>query len=160
MDLFNNENNASLKFKLNSEGIDINSIECRSVFITNEKIDYMIKGNMDNQICVFDIPKMSLYENKGNGKIKFEIISDDRYFNVWEDEFEIKSKSTIKVENIHKENTDHLYLNAELSYDSIENSINEKTNNTKKEINPEQIKKLKYNIDDGVIRFNKFNKIS
>jgi hypothetical protein len=34
------------------------------------------------------------------GRIKFEIISEDMYFTVWEDSFHIKSKATIKIEEM------------------------------------------------------------
>ena len=36
MDFFNNKENNILKFKINSEGIDINKIEPRLILTTNE----------------------------------------------------------------------------------------------------------------------------
>ena len=36
MELFNNKENEILKFKINSEGIDVNNIEPRLILITKE----------------------------------------------------------------------------------------------------------------------------
>ena len=35
-------------------------------------------GEIDKDICKFTIPELHLYEKGDNGKIKFEIISDEK----------------------------------------------------------------------------------
>ena len=106
MELFNNKENEILKFKINSEGIDVNNIEPRLILITKENKNVLLIGEIDKDICRFNIPELTLYEKGDNGKIKFEIISEDLYFPVWEDKFEIKTKASIKVDEvveIHRE---------------------------------------------------------
>jgi len=103
MELFNNKENDILKFKLNSEGIDINNIETRLVLTTKENKNFLLIGEVSNGICKFNIPQLTLFEKGSHGKIKFEIISEDLYFQVWQDEFEIKSKATISINEMISE---------------------------------------------------------
>ena len=103
MELFNNKENDLLKFKINSEGININNIEPRLILTTKENKNYLLIGEIQNDVCKFNIPQLNLYEKGEHGKIKFEIISEDLYFPVWEDEFEIKSKASIKIEEMISE---------------------------------------------------------
>jgi len=103
MELFNNKENELLKFKINSEGIDVNNIESRLILTTKENKNYFIIGEIENGTCKFNIPQLTLYEKGNYGKIKFEIISEDLCFHVWEDDFEIKTKSTIKIEEMISE---------------------------------------------------------
>jgi len=103
MELFNNKPNDYLKFKLNSEGVDENKIEPRLILITRENKNYFIMGEIENGICKFDVPELTLYEKGDTGKIKFEIISEELYFPVWEEKFEIKTKSTVKIEEMISE---------------------------------------------------------
>ena len=103
MELFNNKDNDYLKFKINSEGVNINNIEPRLILTTNENKNYLFIGILENGICKFDIPELQMYEKGDNGKIKFEIISEELYFPVWEDTFEIKTKSSIKIEEMVSE---------------------------------------------------------
>jgi len=100
MELFNNKENDSLKFKINSEGIDVNKIEPRLILITKENKNYLFLGEIHNDVCKFNIPKLETLNTGDNGKIKFEIISEDMYFPVWEDEFQIKTKANIKIEEM------------------------------------------------------------
>ena len=102
MEFFNNKENESLKFKLNSEGVDINKIEARLILKGKGKsINYLLIGEMmNNEVCKFDVPKLELFEKGDIGTIKFEIISDDLYFPVWSDNFEIKTKANIKIEEM------------------------------------------------------------
>lgn len=103
MELFSNKDNDYLKFKINSEGVDINNIESRLILTTNENKNYLFLGTLENGVCKFDVPELQMYEKGDTGKIKFEIISEELYFPVWEDTFEIKTKSTIKIEKIISE---------------------------------------------------------
>ena len=103
MELFNNKNNNYLKFKINSEGIDIDRMEARLILTTNENKNYFFVGSLDDNICKFNIPELKIYEKGDIGRMKFEIISDDLYFPVWEDSFEIKTKSTVKIEEMISE---------------------------------------------------------
>jgi len=103
MELFNNKENEIIKFKLNSEGIDVNNIEPRLILTTKENKNILFIGEIDKDICRFNIPELNLYEKGDHGKIKFEIISEDLYFAVWQDEFEIKSKASIKIEEMVSE---------------------------------------------------------
>jgi len=97
MEFYNNETNDSLKFKINAEGIDVNSIQPRLVFIANENINYIIFGEIENDVCTFDIPQLKIYENENAGKLRFELVAEDSYYNVWEDEFSVRTKKSIKV---------------------------------------------------------------
>ena len=103
MDLFNNKENDILKFKINSDGINVNDVEPRLILMTKENKNVLLIGKIENDICRFEIPKLTLYEKGDNGKIKFEIISEDLYFPVWQDSFEIKSKASIKIEEMVSE---------------------------------------------------------
>lgn len=104
MEFFNNSINDSLKFKLNSDGVDLNRIEPRLILTTKSNENYFFIGEIKNGVCEFDIPELKLYEKGDYGKIKFEIISEDEtYFPVWEDKFEIKTKATIKLEEMVSE---------------------------------------------------------
>lgn len=100
MELFNNKENENLKFKINSEGIDINKVEPRLILTTKENINYLFIGEIHNDVCKFKIPKLEQFETGNSGKIKFEIINEDMYFQVWEDEFKIKTKANIKIEEM------------------------------------------------------------
>jgi len=103
MEFFNNKPNDYLKFKLNSEGVDEDKIEARLILTTKENKNYFIMGEVNNGICKFDVPELSMYEKGDYGKVKFEIISEDLYFPVWEDSFEVKTKSTVKIEEMISE---------------------------------------------------------
>ena len=104
MEFFNNSMNDNLKFKLNSDGVDLNKIEPRLILTTKSNENYFFIGEIKNGICEFSVPELKLYEKGDYGKIKFEIISEDEtYFPVWEDKFEIKTKATIKLEEMVSE---------------------------------------------------------
>jgi len=103
MEFFNNVENDTLKFKLNGDGVDLDNIEARLILTTKENKNYFFIGNIKNEICKFDLPELNLYEKGDKGKIKFEIISEDNYFPVWDDTFEIKSKASIKIEEMVSE---------------------------------------------------------
>lgn len=99
MEFFNNTKNIALKFKINSEGINISNIETRLILI-NKKYNSLFFGKVENEVCIFNIPELEQYEKGDKGIIKFEIISDENYFKVWEDSFEIKTKPTVKIEQM------------------------------------------------------------
>lgn len=58
MELFNNKENEILKFKLNSEGIDVNNIEPRLILITKENKNILLIGEIEKDICKFTIPEL------------------------------------------------------------------------------------------------------
>lgn len=104
MEFFNNNQNDNLKFKLNSDGIDLSKIEPRLILTTEKNKNYFFIGEVKDGIAIFEMPELRLYEKGDHGKIKFEIISDDEtYFPVWNDNFEIKTKATIKLEQMISE---------------------------------------------------------
>lgn len=139
MEFFNNTDNDNLKFKLNSEGININKIEPRLILTTSENVNYFFVGKLKNDICEFDIPELSLYEKNDSGKIKFEIISEDLYFPVWEDEFKVVTKASIKMEEMFV--TEHKQT---VKPKITTNVIFEKTAPIKKEEPKEIIKEEKH----------------
>jgi len=102
MEFYNNDKNDKLKFKINIEGIDINNIEPRLI-ITNENKNYLFYGKVNDSICTFDLPELSNYNKGDTGKIKFEIVSEDLYFPVWSDDFEIKTRASVKIEELYQE---------------------------------------------------------
>lgn len=95
--LYNNQLNESLKFKIDSTGVETQLLENRLVIIS-EKVNRIIFGeiNEDNQ-SIFKIPKLSEFAAGDTGKIHFEIVGDGSYFKVWESEFLINSKNEIKA---------------------------------------------------------------
>jgi len=99
MEFFNNKSNDTLKFKLNSEGVDTETIEARLILVSEGK-NYLFFGNINDEVCTFSIPELKQYEKNDNGKIKFEIISDDLYFPVWEDNFSVNTKVNITLEQV------------------------------------------------------------
>ena len=44
MEFFNNKENENLKFKINSEGVDINKIEPRLILTTKENKNYLFRS--------------------------------------------------------------------------------------------------------------------
>lgn len=104
MEFFDNNPNDRLNFKINIEGIDIDKIEPRLI-IKNEKSNYLFFGKINDSICTFDIPELASYKKGDEGEIKFEIISEDLYFPVWTDTFEIKTKRSVKIEELYQEIT-------------------------------------------------------
>ena len=134
MEFFNNKENESLRFKINSEGIDINNIEPRLILMTKENKNYLLIGKIENGICKFEIPKLESYEKGDEGKIKFEIISEDLYFPVWEEKFEIKTKVTIKIEEM----VENIIKKDEESKKISVKAILEKEEKEKKEEPPEK----------------------
>lgn len=100
MEFYNNKKNDTLKFSVNADGIDTSDMEARLILHTKENKNYIFFGEIEGNKCSFNIPELDLYEKEDHGKIKFEIISEDVYFNVWEDKFEIKTKPTIKIEEM------------------------------------------------------------
>lgn len=100
MEFFNNTSNESLKFKLNTEGINLNKIEPRLILTTSDNKNYFFIGKLKEDVCEFTIPELALYEKDDNGKIKFEIISEDLYFPVWEDNFKVNTRASVKIEEM------------------------------------------------------------
>jgi len=103
MEFFNNKENDILKFKINSEGINVNSVEPRLILMTKENKNVLLIGKIEDGVCKFEIPELTIYEKGDHGKIKFEIISEDLYFPVWNDDFEIKTKASVKIEEMISE---------------------------------------------------------
>lgn len=100
MELYNNKDNEYIKFKINSEGVDIKNIEPRLLLTTENNKNYFILGKVENGVCKFRVPELTLYEKGEKGRIKFEIISENSYFPVWQDQFEIKTKTSLTVEQL------------------------------------------------------------
>ena len=165
MEFFNNTNNEKLKFKVNSEGININKIEPRLILTTSENVNYFFIGKMKNDVCEFDIPELNLYEKNDNGKIKFEIISEDLYFPVWSDNFEIKTRANVKIEEMftteHKQpikpkiTTDIIFEKTEKYDDSKKINIPDKKIVENKEIINR--KRSKPKDKDGYLSFKSFS---
>jgi hypothetical protein len=99
MEFYNNTKNTALKFKMASEGINVSNLETRLILI-NKKSNSLYFGKVENDICVFNIPQLEQYNKGEKGTVKFEIISDENYFKVWEDTFEIITKPTVKIEQL------------------------------------------------------------
>lgn len=162
MELFNNKENDSLKFKINSEGINVNNIEPRLVIITKENKNYLFIGEVHNDICKFNIPKLESLSTGDEGKIKFEIISEDMYFPVWEDDFKVKTKANIKIEemisqiNKNQEETKKVSVRAILETEKKEEPIREE--NRKKELPKENIQPKIKREDSPIRHFKDFYK--
>lgn len=124
MEFFNNKENDILKFKLNSEGIDTEKVEPRLILTTKENKNYLFFGEIQNGVCKFNIPELSVYEKGDHGKIKFEIISEDLYFPVWQDNFEIKSKASIKIEEMISEiNKETIKTKAKITSEILKETV-------------------------------------
>lgn len=100
MDFFNNKPNDSLKFQIHTEGANLNDIEARLIFTTKTNKNYLLFGKIQEDKCIFEIPELKTYEQGEQGNIKFEIITDNLYFPVWEESFEIKTKVNITLEKL------------------------------------------------------------
>lgn len=148
MEFFNNTNNDNLKFKLNSEGININKIEPRLILTTSDNVNYFFIGKIKNEVCEFEIPELTLYEKNDSGKIKFEIISEDLYFPVWEDEFKIVTRASIKIEEMFvTENkiSDKPKITTDLIFEKPKNETKDDLKERKNNNNNNN--KLKHHID-------------
>ena len=146
MNFFNNKNNDNLKFKINAEGINTTDVEARLVFATKENINYILFGNIKENVCTFEVPELKVYEANKGGKVRFELVAKDLYFNVWEDSFKIKAKTTIKLDEMIsetvKESKPTIQLSAQPMIETNENDVVE-TINEKKEIEVETPKEFK-----------------
>lgn len=100
MEFYNNKQNDTLKFQINTEGADLNKVEARLIFSTGDNRNYLFFGKIQEDKCTFDIPELKIYEQGEKGHIKFEIISNDLYFPVWEENFEVKTKVNITLEKL------------------------------------------------------------
>jgi hypothetical protein len=170
MELYNNNNNNSLKFKINSEGINIQDIEPRLILTTNENKNYLFIGKIiENDICEFNIPKLETYNKGDNGNIKFEIISENLYFPVWKDKFEIITKASIQLESVENpvinDKNNHKKKNIEAQPIIINNNEPIKTNEIKENVasqmarkNISKSKKLKNESIDNIKNFDNFFK--
>jgi hypothetical protein len=146
---YSNKENDNLKFKINTEGINLNTVESRLILAKGKTKNYLIFGTINEGICEFDIPKLELFENGDEGKIRFEIISEDLYFPVWEDNFEIKTKASIKVEEMVSE-----ILKPEKKAPLFQGLIKEEKKETKKEEKKEikkEEKKEESEVDEKVL---------
>lgn len=169
MEFYNNQKNENLKFKINTEGVDINNIEPRLI-LKNEKNNYIFFGKIEEDICIFNIPELNSYEKNDEGVIKFEIISEDLYFPVWKDNFNIKTKASITFEKIDndviKNEKPKISIDAilEKPREKTERKIDhnkpimEKVDKSEKILKrPDKIKKNQQSYDDdGSLRIKKF----
>jgi len=158
MDFYNNMENESLKFKLNVNGIDTNNIETRLILKTTENRNYLFFGKISEDMCIFDLPKLELFEKNDNGNIKFEIVSDDLYFPVWEDNFHIKTKATITLEQMVTDIVDNDVVKPKITASAIINTnkpkkLDEKTVIDKKpKVKPTLVEKQKVEIKKSHIK--------
>jgi hypothetical protein len=169
MDLYNNNKNEKLKFKLNVEGIDTRDFEPRLIFNSSDKINCVIYGEIKENICYFDIPELSIYQKDDQGKMKFELVSEELYFNVWNDKFNIKTKSTIKIDEMIREISNptkpqiKAVLDADLIVESkeevkeVKEEVEKSIELIKEEHKPE-IKKQKINEKSELLSFENFFK--
>jgi len=164
MEFFNNQNNNNLKFKLNTQGIDYREVEPRLVFSTNENVNIIIFGKINEGVCTFDIPELKVYEKENSGSLKFELVSQDMYFNVWEEKFNIKTKSFVKVdevysdESINKPSIEAIFEKVEPSEEEKvieEDKVKDKEEEIKEEIKEEKIEEK---TKTDVLSFDKFIK--
>ena len=124
MEFFSNKKNESLKFKINSEGIDVDVVEPRLVLVTKENKNYIFLGKISEGICEFKVPELEQYVRGNHGIIRFEIISEDLYFPVWEEKFEIKTKSSIKIEEMYSQIKESSKPNiSSVMLDSVEEEV-------------------------------------
>ncbi len=149
MEFFNNNINDKLNFKINIEGIDINKIESRLI-IKNEKNNYIFFGKIKENICTFNIPELSSYIKGDKGEVKFEIISEDLYFSVWKDEFEIKTKKSVKIEELYQEIVSE--AKPKVTASAILEKIVEEPIIEEKKIEDELIKSIKKNNIDNILK--------
>jgi hypothetical protein len=147
---YSNKENDNLKFKVNTEGINLNNVESRLILTEGKNKNYLIFGTINEGICEFSIPKLELFQNGDEGKVRFEMISEDLYFPVWEDNFQIKTKATIKVEEMIKD-----ILKPEKKAPIFQGLIKEEKEEKKEEpkvrseINEEILKKEKSDIENS-----------
>lgn len=95
---YNNKINESLKFKVDASGVDASVLEARLIFITDNSNQIIFGKVNENNQCVFNLPKLEGFKKGDTGKVQFELINDDSYFKVWENNFQIESKGEVKVE--------------------------------------------------------------
>ena len=174
MEFFNNKNNNILKFKINAEGVDVNNIEPRLIFESDKNKNYIFYGKVAEGVCTFELPELQIYEKGDSGKVKFEIISEDLYFPVWKDDFEIKTHQHITLEKMVEDvmNEEKPKISAEYKKEFFKEPeptkkvviqpkiktelVTEKTVNKEKDKVEEKIPEKKSN--DGISKFRDFKK--
>jgi len=97
LDLYNNHENKNWKFKMDITGVDASDIKSRLIIESNDTI-YMVKGQINGTECKFDVPVLENFKQGQNGKVYYEvIIQDEQYSKLWEENFNIVSKTEVKV---------------------------------------------------------------
>lgn len=102
MEFFNNKENDTLKFKINTEGVDVGAVDPRLIFVTNENTNYLVKGKFEGDTCIFNVPMLPEYDININGNVVFEIVSGDLYFKVWNEAFTVKTKPSVVLTDINE----------------------------------------------------------
>ena len=131
MDFFNNNVNDNIKFKINAEGVEPDSIQPRLVFMGEGDVNYIIFGNIEENVCTFEVPELKMYESGNTGKVRLELIAEEQYYNIWEDDFGIKSKKIIKMDEMVTEAVKKVAPKIEVSQVKVE-PVNKKKEEPKK----------------------------
>lgn len=95
--LYNNHQNNSLDFKMDITGVETSDITPRLIIESDGKA-HLIEGSIEGTKCSFDVPVLEDFIKGKEGKIFYEvIISEEQYMKVWEEKFEVISKTEVKV---------------------------------------------------------------
>lgn len=95
--LYNNHQNNSLDFKMDITGVETSDITPRLIIESDGKA-HLIEGSIDGTKCSFDVPVLEDFTKGKEGRIFYEvIISEEQYMKVWEEKFEVISKTEVKV---------------------------------------------------------------
>lgn len=101
INLYNNHQNSNLKFSMDITGVSLDEIKPRLVIESGDSI-YMVKGQISKSEkgneCKFSIPVLEGINEGNQGNVYYEvIIKDEQYQKVWEENFEVISKTEVKV---------------------------------------------------------------
>ena len=103
LELYNDSNNKVFDFKLDIEGTKKEDLDVRMI-ATFEKHNrnYVFFGKIhEDNIFRIEIPALTEIEQNTFGDLKLEVIAEDMIFNTWDSQFQIKSKTNVKVNEVN-----------------------------------------------------------
>lgn len=84
---------------MNISGVESSSIIPRLVIESFDKSKAtLINGNIEDNVCYFSIPELSMFTKEDKVRAYYEaIVDEEQYSKLWEDRIEIETKTEIKI---------------------------------------------------------------
>lgn len=99
--IFYKDKGTLFEFKINVEGVDIDSTFARVILENNDR-KYLFEGKIKDGICSVDLPALKDLKETKKSKLKVEVIADTSYFVPYESDYELKESKKVVVEMVSK----------------------------------------------------------